>query len=186
MSGDTAGRGFRALGEESVYAGHAIDVKVGTFEGPDASTFTRDIVRHRGAVAVVPLHDDGTVTLVRQYRAPIDDLVLEIPAGIRDVDEEDLEATAARELREEVGLEADGYELLCTFHNAVGSSDELTHVYLSTGLHAVDDDLQGVEEEHMVVERHPLDELVDMIHTGALTDAKSVIGVALVALRGAG
>lgn len=178
-----SGRGFRLIGEETVHRGHAIEVAVGTFEGPDGSRFTRDIVHHLGAVAVVPLHDDGTVTLVRQYRAPIDDDVLEIPAGLRDVTAEPPERTAARELAEEAGLRADHLELLCRFYNSPGHADEMVHVYLATGLHAVDADLQGIEEQHLTIERHSLDDLMAMIADGRLVDAKTVIGVSLVHAR---
>lgn len=175
-----SGKGFRLLAEETVHRGHAIEVTVGTFEGPDGRRFTRDVVHHVGAVGVLPLHDDGTVTLVRQYRAPIDADLLEIPAGLRDVRDEPPEETAARELAEEAGLRAEHYELLCRFHNSPGHSDEVVHVYLATGLRDVDPDLQGIEEEHLTVERLPVDELMTMIADGRLTDAKTVIGVALV------
>lgn len=174
---------FRLLDEDTVYDGYVMRVAVGTFQAPDGHTFTRDIIRHPGAVAVLPLHDDGTVTLVRQYRAPIDDHLLEIPAGIRDVDDEPPEATAARELTEEAGLEADTFEHLVAFHNAPGMSDELVHIYLATGLHEVEADAQGVEEEAMSIERHHLDDLSAMIADGRLTDAKTVIAVALVRAR---
>lgn len=174
---------FRSVGEETVYDGHVMRVVVGTFEGPDGDTFTRDVIRHPGAVAVLPLHDDGTVTLVRQYRAPIDEHLLEIPAGIRDVDDEPTQTTAARELAEEVGLEAERYEHLVAFHNAPGMSDEVVHVYLATGLHEIDASAQGPEEEAMTVERHHLDELAAMIADGRLTDAKTVMAVALVRAR---
>lgn len=174
---------FRHLHEETVYDGHVMRVAIGTYEGPDGDTFTRDVIRHPGAVAVLPLHDDGTVTLVRQYRAPIDDLLLEIPAGIRDVDDEPTEVTAARELAEEVGLEADAYEHLVAFHNAPGMSDEVVHVYLATGLREIDSSAQGPEEEAMSIERHHLDDLAGMIADGRLTDAKTVIAVALARAR---
>lgn len=175
--------GFRLVGEEPVYDGYAMRLVVGTFAGPDGATFTRDVVRHPGAVAVLPLHDDGTVTLVRQYRAPIDSLLLEIPAGIRDVDDEPREQTARRELAEEAGLAAERVEHLISFHNAPGLSDEVVDVYLATGLSSVDADAQGVEEEAMSIERHHLDELGEMIADGRLTDAKTVIAVALVRSR---
>jgi 8-oxo-dGTP pyrophosphatase MutT (NUDIX family) len=174
---------FRRTGEETVYDGHIMRVVVGSYEGPDGDTFTRDVIRHPGAVAVLPLHEDGTVTLVRQYRAPIDDLLLEIPAGIRDVEGEPTETTAARELAEEVGLVADTYEHLVAFHNAPGMSDEVVDVYLATGLRPVDTAAQGPEEEAMSIERHHLDDLVAMIADGRLTDAKTVIAVALVRAR---
>lgn len=174
---------FRRVSEETVHEGHIIRVVVGTFEGPDGDTFERDVIRHPGAVAVLPLHDDGTVTLVRQYRAPIDAQLLEIPAGVRDVEDEPTEQTAARELAEEVGLEADTYEHLIDFHNAPGMSDEVVHVYLATGLRTIDSSAQGPEEEALSIERHPLDELAAMIADGRLTDAKTVIAVALVRAR---
>lgn len=171
---------FRPVGEETVHEGHIIRVVVATFAGPGGDTFERDVIRHPGAVAVLPLHDDGTVTLVRQYRAPIDAHLLEIPAGVRDVEGEPAVATAARELAEEVGLEADAYEHLVSFHNAPGMSDEVVDVYLATGLREIDADAQGPEEEAMTIERHHLDDLAQMIAEGRLTDAKTVIAVALV------
>lgn len=174
---------FRLQGEEAVYDGHVMRVVIGTFEGPDGDTFTRDIIRHPGAVAVLPLHEDGTVTLVRQYRAPLDEHLLEIPAGIRDVEDEPTEQTAVRELAEEVGLEAEHLEHLVSFHNAPGMSDEVVEVYLATGLRPVDTDAQGPEEEAMTVERHHLDDLATMIGDGRLTDAKTVIAVALIRAR---
>lgn len=175
--------GFRKLGEEVVHRGYVMEVAVGSFRAPDGSRFTRDIVHHPGAVAVLPLHEDGTVTVVRQWRAPIDAEVLEIPAGLRDVDDEPPETTAARELAEEVGLAAERFELLARFHNAVGHSDEMVHVFLATGLRSVPASLQGPEEHAMVVERHSLDELSAMVSRGEVTDGKTIIGVSLVQLR---
>lgn len=175
--------GFAPLGEDIVHEGYAMSVAVARFGAPDGSEFTRDVIRHVGAVAVLPLHDDDTVTVVRQYRAPIEQMLVEIPAGLRDVAEEAPELTATRELAEEVGLRAARLEHLCSFHNAPGLSDEVVHVYRATGLTDVDRDVQGPEERHMDVERLGLDELVAMVRRGELTDAKTVIGVLLTALR---
>lgn len=172
--------GFRLVAEDTVYDGYTMRVVVGTFSGPDGDTFTRDVIRHPGAVAVLPLHDDGTVTVVRQYRAPLDDLLLEIPAGIRDVEGEPPEETARRELAEEAGLAAERIEHLISFHNAPGISDEIVDVFLATGLSEVDAAAQGVEEEAMAIERHRLDDLAAMVADGRLTDAKTVIAVSLV------
>lgn len=173
---------FRPLGEETVYEGHVIRVVVGTFADPAGGTFTRDVVHHPGAVAVVPVHDDGTVTLVRQYRAALDATLLEIPAGICDVEGEPAEETARRELVEEAGLEATDVEHLITFHNAPGMSDEVIDLYVATGLREVDASAQGVEEEAMTIERHSLADLAAMVADGRITDAKTVIAVSL--LRG--
>ncbi len=170
---------FRHLGEDIVHRGYAMEVTVARYAAPDGSEFTRDVIRHRGAVAVLPLHDDGTVTVVRQYRAPIQTRLLEIPAGLRDVADEPLETTAARELAEEVGLAADRIESLGAFHNAAGFSDEMVHLFVGTGLHVVGSDVQGPEEQDMTIDRLPLSTLVEMVVDGRITDAKTIIAVLL-------
>jgi 8-oxo-dGTP pyrophosphatase MutT (NUDIX family) len=175
--------GFRQLGEDEIFKGHIIRVTQGTFEAPDGSTFSRDIVRHPGAVAVVALTDDDHVVLVRQYRAPVDDLVLELPAGIKDVDGEPPEETARRELIEEAGYSAGNVEFLTRFNISVGFTDEQTDIYLATDLTRVDQDVQGVEEQHMTVERVPLAEALSLIERGELRDAKSVVGILLTLRR---
>jgi 8-oxo-dGTP pyrophosphatase MutT (NUDIX family) len=174
---------FGLRSERVIHRGHVITVAVGTFEGPDGSVFERDIVRHPGAVSVVPLHDDGTVTLVRQYRAAIDAELLEIPAGKRDVQDEPPETTARRELAEEVGIEAERMELLSEFYNSPGFADEHSFVFLGTGLHEVPNDLQGLEEQHMTIERVRLSDVPEMIADGSITDAKTIIGLTLTLLR---
>jgi ADP-ribose pyrophosphatase len=178
--------GFRRLDERVVHDGHVITLAIGTFEAPDGTTFDRDIVHHPGAVSVVPLHDDGTVTLVRQYRAALDLDLLEIPAGKRDIAGEAPELTAERELAEEVGLRADRLEPLARFVNSAGFSDELSHVFLATGLTEVGTDLQGVEEQHMTIERIALADVPAMIADHRLLDAKTVIGLLLTLQRTAG
>src|SRR4029077_20884458 len=111
--------GFSHLGDRLVHQGHVWHVAVGTVRAPDGREFERDIVRSPGAVAAVPLLFDAegnaSVVLVRQYRAPYDDYVVEIPAGMRDVDDEPTEVTAYRELIEEVGLRAGRLEPLIQF-----------------------------------------------------------------------
>jgi len=168
---------FRHLGDDLVHRGHVISLYRSSFEAPDGTRFERDVVRHPGAVAVVPVDADGDVVLVRQYRAPLDRFLLEIPAGKRDVAGEAPEVTAARELAEEVGLAAGELRLLATFHNSVGFSDEESLVYLGTGLRPAPMDRQGVEEEHLQVVRFPLAEAPERIAAGEVTDAKTVIGL---------
>ena len=171
--------GFRRVDESLVHHGYIIDLVTGTFESPDGSTFERDIVRHPGAVSVVPLHADGTVTMVRQYRAALDATLLELPAGKRDLADEPPEETARRELIEEVGLSAGRLELLGRFVNSPGFCDELSWVYLARDLTEVPRDVQGIEEEHLVVETIALVEVPSMIADGTLHDAKSIIGLLL-------
>lgn len=150
----------------------------GTFAAPDGSQFTRDIVRNQPVVAMVPLADDGeTVLLVRQYRGPIDSLLLEIPAGLCDVPGEALEATAARELVEEVGVEAASLHLLAGFYPAAGFSDQHVSLFLATGLTEVEADRQGPEEEHMTIEELALGDAPARIADGTIRDGKTIIGL---------
>jgi len=166
-----------------VHEGHIITVAVGTFEAPDGSTFQRDIVRHPGAVSVVPLLDDGRVIMVRQYRSAIDRLLLEIPAGVRDVPDEEPTVTAQRELIEEVGRRAGRLDLLAHFFNTPGFSDEEQWVFLARDLTSTDVDLQGVEEQHMTIEHVELADVLGLVQRGELVDAKSIIGLSLAQLH---
>lgn len=171
--------GFRHLGDTVVHEGAVITLCRSEFESPDGERFHRDVVRHPGAVSVVPLLEDGTVVLVRQYRAAIDRLVLEIPAGKRDVAGEPPETTARRELIEEVGLAPGRLERLALFHNSIGFSDEESHVFLGTELTEAPMDRQGIEESHMEIVRVPLADTPAMIAAAEITDAKTVIGLTL-------
>jgi ADP-ribose pyrophosphatase len=176
--------GFRHLGDEILHRGTIITLQRSTFAAPDGTEFVRDVVRHPGAVSVVPLLDDGDVVLVRQYRAPLDRLVLEIPAGKRDVAGEPPEETARRELVEEIGYEPELLEPLAVFHNSVGFCDEESHVFLGRGLRPVATDRQGIEEQYLEVVRVPLADTPAMIAAGEITDAKTVIGLSLAVSRG--
>jgi ADP-ribose pyrophosphatase len=171
---------FRALGEEVVHQGPVVRVTRATISGPDGSTYEREVVHHPGAVAVVPVLDDGvTAVLVRQYRSALDDLVLEIPAGKCDVADEAAELTAARELEEEVGYRAGRMEELGVIHNSPGFSDERVVIFLACELQAGQATPHGIEEEHMVVEHVSLADVDQVIADGRITDAKSVVGLLL-------
>jgi 8-oxo-dGDP phosphatase len=169
--------------EEVLFEGERFTTSRIRMTGPDGEVHEREMVHHPGAVAVVPLHADHSVTVVTQYRAPLDAEVIELPAGLRDVEGEPEPDTAARELVEETGLEAERLEHLVTFHNSPGFSDETVTVFLATGLREVEHDRQGPEEQHMTVSRLPVSETVAMIRDGRITDAKTIIGLLLVADR---
>ena len=175
--------GFEQIEEVQIAEGFRFTVARALYRAPDGSTFERHILHHPGAVGVIPLHDDGTITLVRQYRASLDRELVEVPAGIRDVDGEDDVTTAARELVEEAGLEARHLELLATFNNSPGFSDESVALYLATDLHPVPHDPQGIEEQSMTIERVPFAEALADVEAGRITDAKTVIGLLMLARR---
>jgi 8-oxo-dGTP pyrophosphatase MutT (NUDIX family) len=165
-----------------VASGAVIDLAVGTFESPDGERFERDLIRHPGAVIVVPVVEDTHVLLVRQYRAAVDMDLLELPAGKRDVPGEPTEVTAGRELEEEVGRKAGRLELLGKFYNSPGFSDELSWCYLGLDLVEVGNDLQGIEEQYLTVESVALADVDGLIADGTIVDAKTIIGLSL-ALR---
>ncbi len=171
--------GFSKLGEEELVRSKVFRVVRSRFADPDGGEFERTIVQHPGAVAVVPLHDDGTVSLVRQYRAALEDDLLELPAGTRDVAGEPDQLTAERELAEEAGLAAGRVELLATFHTAPGMTDEVISVFLARDLREVPHDRQSVEEHAMTVERIHLDDALAMAIDGRITDGKTIVGLLL-------
>lgn len=175
---------FSVVDEREVLRGPVVSVHDATVRDPEGETHDRQIVRHPGAVAVVPLVDDQTALLVRQYRTALDQEVLELPAGKLDVDGEAPERAAARELAEEVGQRASHLERLAVFHTSPGFCDERAIVYLARDLTPCDDDRHGPEERHLQVVRVPLADVRAMIADGDLHDAKTIIGL-LLALRGA-
>ena len=174
---------FTHVGEDLIHQGQVVAMFEGHFTGPDGEELQRDIVRHPGAVSVVAIDDEQRVFLVRQYRAPIDADLWEIPAGKKDVIGEEPMICAARELREEVGMEADELVHLIDLHHSPGFCDELQNVFLATGLTDVGRQVDGAEEAHMVVERVPLADAVGYALDGSITDAKSIIGILAAARR---
>ncbi len=170
--------GFRKLDERIVWSGTLVSAGTGTFVDPDGNEFERDVVHHPGAVVVVPVID-GDVVLVRQYRAAIDGELLEVPAGKRDVTDEPVELTAHRELEEEVGMRAGSMVKLAEFYNSPGFCDEHSFLFLATDLAPCDTSFQGHEEQHMTIERVPLDSVPDLIASGELVDGKSIIALCL-------
>jgi ADP-ribose pyrophosphatase len=171
---------FRKLGEQPLFDTGMLHIALGSFEGPDGEHFERDIVHHPGAVILVPVDEpNDEVVLVRQYRAPLDMELLELPAGKRDVKEEALELTAERELAEETGLEAGRLELIGHFYNSPGFCDEESWCFLARDLHPVPGSRHGIEEEHMTVERYPFSGVGELVRSGEITDAKTIVGLLL-------
>ena len=155
---------------EDIFDGVILNVKRDTVRLPDGSS-AREVIRHVGAVCVIPLTDDGEVIVERQYRYPFDTVITEIPAGKLDSKEEDRLSAAKRELREETGLTADRWTDLGGFYPAAAYSDEYITMYLAQGLH------QGVqaldEGEFLEVKKAPLKELVEDVMAGKIPDAKT-------------
>lgn len=175
---------FRWLSTSAIYDGPVFRLADETFEAPNGETFRRQIVRHNGAVAVVPLHDDGFVTVIRQFRASVMDRLLEIPAGLLDQPGEPLDDAARRELREEVGLTCGRLEHLCTYVPAPGMTDERVTIFVARDLESVDTERDGPEELDIVVGRVHLSEVLAMIEAGEIIDGKTAYALALLVAQG--
>ncbi|MBO0714390.1 MAG: NUDIX hydrolase [Acidimicrobiales bacterium] len=174
---------FRRLGEEPRYRGELVSLGAVSVEGPDGR-FEREVVHHPGAVCVVPISDGGRVALcVRQYRAAADRVLLEVPAGKRDVDGEPPEATAHRELEEEVGMRAGRMVKLGEFYNSPGFCDEYSHLFLATDLSPGARSPQGAEEQHLELAEVELSSVELLVAEGAIVDAKTIIGLCLARAR---
>ena len=159
--------------EDVVFTGRIFNVNRLNVTLPDGNEAQRDVVRHPGAVAVVALTDDGRICLVRQYRASLARVTVEIPAGKLDPGEDPM-TCAKRELHEETGMVADKIAFLTTIATSDGFTDELIHIYMATGLHfgVADPD----EDEFINVDLVPLSELVDAVLDGRIEDCKTVCG----------
>lgn len=162
------------VSSELKYSGVIVDVTLDDARLVDGSMAKREVVHHPGGVGILPVDENGICYMVRQYRYPMGESVLEIPAGKLDRGEGHFNC-AVRELSEETGFTADNYIYLGCFFPSPGYADEKIHVYLATGLHAGESHLD--EGEFLNVEKISLDELVQMVMDGRLVDAKTVIGV---------
>lgn len=158
------------------FEGRLVRVRVDRVRLPGGRETVREVVAHPGAVAIVPLHEDGTLTFVRQWRQAAGQLLLEIPAGTLEEGEDPADC-ARRELAEEVGLEAQEIRRLCGSYLAPGYSSELLHTYLATGLTPVPS--QPDWDEALQPVRLALAEAAGMILSGELQDAKTICGVLL-------
>ena len=164
---------------QKVFEGRVVNVTVDTVsEG--GLTYQREVVHHNGSAVIVPVFDDGTVALVRQYRHPAVRYLLEVPAGTLAKGERP-EIGAARELKEELGLVAARLEKLSEFFVSPGFCEEKMWVYLATELSEGE---QALEDDEIIdVVRLPIAEALEMITSGEIEDAKTIIGLMLAAPR---
>lgn len=162
------------LNSREIFQGRIIKVRVDTVKLPDGGSSTREIVEHAPAVAIVALDDEQNIKLVRQFRKPVEKMLLEIPAGIMEPGEEPL-ASARRELEEETGFRADRWEKILTYYSAPGFSDEALHVFLARDLSR--GTASPDEDEFLQVVELPLEKAYSHIFDGQIVDGKSIIGI---------
>ena len=171
---------YEVLASEEIYSGRIISLRKDTVAMPGGGDSVREVVHHPGAVGVVALDDADRVVMLRQYRHPVRAHLWELPAGLRDVDDEPPVETARRELAEETQLSAARWSLLTSQNPSPGFCDELVHLFLAEGLSEVarpDGFVVEHEELDMTVERVPLADAVQWVFDGKIRNSLAVIGV---------
>ena len=155
------------------------DLVIGSFEDPNGSEFTRDVVRSPGSVAALPLLFDPegvpSVVLIRQFRPTYGEYLYEVPAGMRDIPGELIEQTAHRELIEEVGLIAGDLQHVFSLKPSPGMTDAVTELFIASNCIQGQSDRNGPEEEFMETIHIPLNDALSMVDRGEVNDAKTVV-----------
>ena len=164
----------KTLSSEAIYEGKILDLYKDKISLPNGDESTREYIKHRGAVALVAFDENGDVILVKQYRYPIHDTLLEIPAGKLEKGEEILSA-AIRELEEETGYKAESLTYLGKMLPAVGYSNEVIHIYLAENL--IKTNPHPDEDEFINTIKMPLCKMEEMIDKNEITDSKTVFAL---------
>jgi ADP-ribose pyrophosphatase len=167
---------FQLIKSETILQGRAFKIRRDYLRTPDGRETRLEIIEHGGSVVLIPIDDDGNLLFVRQYRHAAGEDLLELPAGTRDNDEP-FEECAAREIREETGMEAGKLQKVGEFYLAPGYSSEFMVVYLATGLK--ENPLDADEDEFLQVEKIPLQKALHMAERGDMPDAKSLAALLL-------
>lgn len=164
----------KTMKSDKLYEGKLINLRIDTVELPDKKYSKREIIEHPDGVAILPITDDNSIVLVRQYRKAVERVLLELPAGILELNEEPGE-TAIRELKEETGLTANKVEYLMEFYTSPGFTDEKIYLFVAKDLEQGEPEPD--EGEFLKIEKYHIDELVKMVNRGEIIDSKTIIGI---------
>lgn len=164
----------KTISTREIYKGRIVHLVEDTVVLPGGGTAGRELVLHNGGVGVIAVDENKDVLMVRQFRKPYDEMVLEIPAGKLEKGEEPLPA-GKRELSEETGYEAEEYTFLGKFYPTPGYCSEIIHLYLARGLSFVGQHLDP--DEFVEVEKIPLEKLVRMVMDNEIPDGKTAIAI---------
>jgi ADP-ribose pyrophosphatase len=157
-----------------IFKGRVVTLDIDTVTLPNGATIELEMIHHPGAAAVVPMKEDGTVILIRQYRHAAGGYIYEIPAGKLHPGE-DPKLCAARELQEEIGYRADSLVLLTSILTTPGFTDEVIHIYKGTGLTKGKQDLD--HDEVIEIVELPLEKALAQIIDGTIRDGKTIVGL---------
>jgi len=165
----------KTISSRRIYEGRIIKVRVDDVSLPDGNESKREIVEHSGAVAILVVDEEKNMWMVRQYRKAVEKVLLEIPAGTLEVNEDPLEC-GKRELNEETGLKAKEWTELVTYHCAPGFCNEKTWIYMASNLEP-EGDLCPDQDEFLEVVKIPVAEAYQKIFSGEIIDGKSIIAI---------
>ncbi|NEU03595.1 NUDIX hydrolase [Clostridium senegalense] len=154
-----------------IHKGKILNLKIEEVKLPNGKTSKREIVEHRGAVAILAFKDENTILLVSQFRKPLNETILEIPAGKLEIGEEPA-ICAQRELEEETGYKAENLKFLGKIATTPGFSDEIIYIYKATDLY--DGTIGGDEDEFIDVKEITIDKLKEKIKNGEVIDGKTI------------
>ncbi len=171
---------FTTLAQEKVYTGRAFDVERVSLRLPDGKQRSYDLVRHTNSVTILPLDRNGNLLFVRQYRIGVGAELLELPAGVMEIDENPRDC-AVREVREETGMAAGRLELLGDFYLAPGYDTEHMFVFLATDLYS--DPLDQDADEFLQLVTIPAAQALEMAYSGQIRDSKSLASLMLAQSR---
>lgn len=166
---------YSVVSSKQIYNGKIFDIVQDKITLPNGNIATRDILLHNGASAVLPIDNDGNIIFVKQYRHPVKEFVLEIPAGKLEKGENDNQDCAIRELEEEIGYKANDLSFMFKTYIAIGYSSEVIYVYLAKDLVETKQNLD--DDEFLEIERYSLEQSMEMIKNGIIVDSKTVMAI---------
>ncbi|MEI7990126.1 MAG: NUDIX hydrolase [Chloroflexota bacterium] len=169
-------KSFHLINSEIVYKGRAFDVRRDRVSLPDGKIIHLDVIDHTGAITIIPVDSQKQIYFVRQYRHPARELLLELPAGTLEKDEPP-ESGVAREIREEIGMEAGYLQKIGEFYMVPGYSSECMHIFLAKDLHP--NPLKADDDEFLSVEIYSVEQAYAMVEKGQIRDAKTIAGLLL-------
>lgn len=172
----------KTVSKDKIFSGKVIDLFVEEVELPTGKMSKREIVKHPGAVGIIPITSENKVVLVRQFRKPLERVIVEIPAGKLEKDEEPL-VCAKRELEEETGYISDQFTYLTSFYTSPGFADEIIHLYVAENLQKKENPAEMDEDEFVDVLELTLKEAVDYMKEKKIYDAKTAYAIQYLQLR---
>lgn len=162
----------KTIKTEEIYDGKVVKLQVDDVELPNGKTSKRELIKHPGAVAIIPITSDNKIVFVEQYRKPLEKALVEIPAGKLEPGEKP-EVTAIRELEEETGYTTDHLEFVTSFYTSPGFADELMYIYITDKLEPLKEEITGDADEFVEILELTLDEAKHYVGDGRIHDAKT-------------